>query len=234
MDKKHINELAHLTTPHLADGCLASGNAIRMAPKGILPLVHGAKCFGRARPVQHLGSIDVFFEAIENADVGDVMVVDNNGRLDEGPIGDIVTLECQNAGLAGTIIWGCHRDQAELLDLGYPVFSYGPFAAGPQRSGVRPIDVHERATIGPVNVTRKDFVVADSNGALFICEDVLEEVVDAAIRYRDIEAGLLSAMRKNINFRTQTRFTEYLAKREKDPTYDFRAHLKLVDAAGEA
>ena len=70
----------------------------------------------------------MFLEALERAGrdaVGRVLVIDNDGRLDEGCIGDLVALECASAGIAGIVIWGLHRDSAELRRMGLPVFSLG-------------------------------------------------------------------------------------------------------------
>nr|WP_246717116.1 RraA family protein [Oricola nitratireducens] len=233
LDTTLIAELANLTTPHLADGCLVTGNPIRIAPAGLRPLVDGMTCYGRAAPVQHLGSIDIFFEAIEQLREGEVIVIDNGGRLDEACIGDIVLLEAQDAGAAGFVVWGCHRDSKELAEIGFPVFSFGALPTGPQRSSIRPDDVLSRASFGRNNVTRSDFVVADANGVLFIADDKIEEVIHAAIKYRDTEASQLSAMRSGVSYRTQTKFADYLEKRKSTPSYGFRQHLKAIAAAGE-
>jgi regulator of RNase E activity RraA len=233
LDRTLLDELANLTTPHLADGCLVTGNPIRIAPAGTRPLVEGMRCFGRALPVQHLGSIDIFFEAFEQMTAGDVVVIDNGGRLDEACIGDIVLLEAEAAGAAGFVVWGCHRDSKELAEIGFPVFSLGALPTGPQRSAPRPGDALSRATFGRNDVTRSDFVIADANGALFIAEEKLEDVIRAAMTYRDVEATQLKAMREGLSYRSQTRFAEYLAKRQATPSYGFRQHLKAIAAAGE-
>ena len=51
------------------------------------------RCVGRSRPARHVGSVDVFLEAVEAAESRDVPVVDNAGRTDEACVGDPVTLE---------------------------------------------------------------------------------------------------------------------------------------------
>jgi regulator of RNase E activity RraA len=51
--------------------------------------------------------VDVFLEALEVAERGDVLVVENAGRTDEACVGDLVTLEVGNAGLGRSF-----RDQA--------------------------------------------------------------------------------------------------------------------------
>jgi regulator of RNase E activity RraA len=45
--------------------------------------VAGQRVAGRVLPVRHYGSVDVFLEALGRAEAGDVLVVDNGGRLDE-------------------------------------------------------------------------------------------------------------------------------------------------------
>jgi 4-hydroxy-4-methyl-2-oxoglutarate aldolase len=40
--------------------------------------------------VQHVGSVHIFLEALADASPGDVLVVDNAGRLDEACVGDLI------------------------------------------------------------------------------------------------------------------------------------------------
>lgn len=234
MSANLIDRLNNLTTPHLADGCLSIGAPVRCAPTGLRPLREDMRCAGRARPVRHAGSIDVFFEALENARPGEILVIDNGGRLDEACVGDIVVLEAKAAGIAGMIIWGLHRDSRELSQIGFPIFSLGALPTGPLRLNARPADVFRTATIGRHAITANDFALADANGVLFIPEEQLDDIVAAATTYRGIEARQLQAMGDGRSYRSQVRFSDYLARRERDAGYGFRQHLKEIEAAGEA
>jgi regulator of RNase E activity RraA len=227
------DQLAGLTTPHLADGCLRTNVPIRFAPAGIRPLSDTMQCRGPARPVRHVGSIDAFLEAFDRVQAGEVLVIDNGGRLDEACIGDIILLEGQAAGLAGFVIWGLHRDSRELVQIGFPVFSMGALPTGPQRLHARPPDMFSRAMIGLHAITADDYVVADANGVLFLPRNRLSEIIAAAISYRETEARQLQAMREGRSYRSQIRFDDYLAERDGHPDYGFRHHLRALAAAGE-
>lgn len=60
-----IERLNMLSTPHLADACLRTGVQVRCAPVALRPLMPAMHCAGRVRPVRHVGSVDIFLEALE-------------------------------------------------------------------------------------------------------------------------------------------------------------------------
>jgi regulator of RNase E activity RraA len=233
MNETLIDRLRDLSTPYLADGCLRTRVPVRCAPAGLRPIAGSMRCAGRARPVRHVGSIDVFLEALQGPGPGDVLVVDNGGRLDEACVGDLVTLEAKGAGMAGIVIWGLHRDSREIREIGLPLFSLGALPTGPQRLDARPADVFSRATVGPHVVTSSDLVAADADGVLFLPEARLDDIVAAAVAIRDTERRHTEAMETGRSFRSQVRFSEYLSRRDRDASYSFRRHIRDVEAAGE-
>lgn len=229
-----IDQLSNLSTPHLADGCLRTSVPLRCAPAGVRPLVASMRCAGRARPIRHVGSIDVFLEALQGSTPGEVLVVDNGGRLDDACVGDLITLEAKGEGIAGIVILGLHRDSQEIGEIGLPLFSLGALPTGPQRLDPTPADVFAWAAVGPHVVTPSDFVVADANGVLFLPEARLADIIAAGVAVRDTERRQIKAMETGRSFRSQVRFSDYLSRRDRDASYSFRQHLKDIQAAGEA
>jgi regulator of RNase E activity RraA len=233
VDTALVDRLETLTTPHLADACLRVGASVRCGPAGLRAIAPGMRCAGRVRPARHVGSVDVFLEALTDARPGDVLVIDNGGRLDEACIGDLVALEAKGAGLAGMVVWGLHRDTDDLLEIGLPVFSVGTLPTGPQRVDPRSPDALSWARVGDFVVTNAEFVVGDADGVIFLQEERLAAIVAAAETIRATEREQARRMRNGTSFREQARFSEYIARRATNPRLGFREHLRAVGKAIE-
>ena len=118
-----------LPTPLVADACMRCGVPLRAAHPGIRAVVAGQQIAGRVLPVRHYGSVDVFLEAFNRAEAGDVLVIDNGGRVDEACIGDLAVLEAGSAGVAGLVVWGLAATSAGRRS------AYAPWTGGSRSGG---------------------------------------------------------------------------------------------------
>lgn len=226
-------QFSKLSTPLIADACIRLDVSFNVAPFGIRPILSDSHIAGKALPVRHFGSVDVFLEAMNDAESGEILVVDNEGRTDEGCIGDLIVIETIACNLGGIVIWGTHRDTPEILKLGLPVFSYGSWPVGPLRLDSRSADVFKSARFGECLVTHDDVVFGDLDGVLFVPSEGVSDVLQTAESLLEKERSQADAVRSGKTLREQLRFDEFLTKRELDPDYDFRKHLRAIGGAIE-
>ena len=203
-------------------------------------VVPGSRLAGRVCPARHAGSVDAFLEAFETAAPGDVLVVDNGGRLDEACAGDLVALEAQAAGMEGMVIWGLHRDTADIRAIGLPVFSLGAIPTGPLRLDARAHDALASAVVGDWAVSREDLVLGDDDGVLFLPSPQAEEIFTLAETISDTERHQAEQIRAGVSLRSQVQFRAYLAKREKNALSELsrasahggRGHRGITSSSG--
>ena len=224
---------AGLSTPTLADACLRLQAPLRLAPPAIRPLFPESTLAGRVLPARHYGSVDIVLEAMGTAERGDVLVVDNGDRSDESCVGDLIALEAQACGLAGIVIWGAHRDTADLNRIGLPIFSCGTCAAGPRRLDPRDPEALTSAQAGEWTVGKSDWVFADADGVLFLAGDRVQEALRIARSIWQTERAQAEAVQAGRLLRQQLRFDEYLKSRAADPSLSFREHLRSIGGAIE-
>ncbi|MFD9964372.1 RraA family protein [Amycolatopsis sp. NPDC058986] len=234
MDLEKLRQrFAALTCAHLTDACVRAHVPVRCAPSSVQAAVAGTRLIGRAAPARHVGSVDVFLEAFTNAEPGGVLVVDNGGRTDESCVGDLVVLEAQAAGLSGVVIWGLHRDNADIRTIGLPVFSMGSIPTGPLLLQSRPANALESAIVGEWTVTRDDLVLGDDDGVLFVPADRADELFTLAETIRDTERSQAEQIRSGDTLRKQLHFDAFLTARRKNPAHTFREHLRSIGGAIE-
>jgi regulator of RNase E activity RraA len=222
------------TTPFIADACVMLELPVRVGSHGLKPTTAAAKIAGRACPARHAGSTDVFLEAIAAAERGDVLVIDNTGRLDEGCIGDLVAGEALVAGLTGIVVWGAHRDTVAINAMGIPVWSLGTCSNGPLELRTRSHHALEAASLGHhVTVTRDDLVFADIDGVVVIAAAEAARIIPAAKEIAAREGAQAARLLGGDRLRDQLQLSAYVARRKDDPTYTFRAHIKSLGGAIE-
>jgi regulator of RNase E activity RraA len=234
MDNKSLKKaFSELSTPLIADACMQLDVFRRVAPIGIKPLVAGWKIAGRVLPVRHSGSVDIFLEVMANADAGDILTIDNAARKHEGCIGDLTALEAQAMGLGGIAVWGFHRDTLQLIEIGFPVFSYGSYPAGPKRAYPRGSDALTTARFGDFKLTADDVVLGDDDGVVFALLKDVDEIISLARKISETERHQAANIKNGKTLSQQVKFDEYLKKRSKNSAYTFREHLKKVGGAIE-
>jgi 4-hydroxy-4-methyl-2-oxoglutarate aldolase len=155
---------------------------------GVMPFDRTMAFAGRAFTIRMVpvgvsgGSVGDYIDEVEP---GQVVVLDNGGRLDATVWGDILTLVAHGRGVAGTVIDGVCRDIGRSIELGYPIFA----RANTMRTGKDRVtaDAYNVAIqIAGVRIEPGDWLVGDGDGVIAIPAARVDEVIAAA---REIAAA---------------------------------------------
>jgi len=163
---------------------------------GIKPLDPGFRLVGHAFTVRYApvgearGTVGDYIDEVVS---GQVMVLDNGGRLDATVWGDILTEAAHHRGLSGTVIHGVCRDVARSCELGYPIFSRGAYMrTGKDR--VQAEAINGPVSLGEVRVEPGDLLHGDADGLVVVARTRQSEVLDLAIEIEAREAQIRAAV----------------------------------------
>lgn len=198
-NSEYRKRLEKLSTTNVSDALDALG--LRGATYGIRPIWDGAKkIVGKAVTVKltaagltkgknHLG-----VKAIEVAEPGDVIVVDNGGRLDTSCWGGILANGAQAKGVSGVVIDGACRDVDDYVEIGFPVYARGAVVAT-ARGRIMEEATNIMIQFGGVQVRPGDVVIADRSGVVIIPIEKLDEVVTKAEELFEKEESMINEIR---------------------------------------
>ena len=134
----------------------------------------------------HLG-----VHAIEAARSGDVIVVDNAGRMDSSCWGGILANGAKYKGISGVVIDGCCRDLDDCVEADFPVFARGTVVCT-ARGRIVEESTQEPVQFGGVTVRPGDIILGDRSGIVVIPQERMEEVLCKAEELYDKEENMAS------------------------------------------
>ena len=168
---------------------------------GIAPLTFGQRMVGRAFTVRYVpagATKGTVGDYIDDVPEGNVIVIDNAGRLDCTVWGDILTVMGSLKHLGGTVINGVCRDSNRAMEVGYPIFSRGTYMrTGKDR--VMADAYNTKVSLGEVAVVPGDVLAGDFDGIVVIPQERLDEVVAAAREIEDAEDHIRASIRNGMS-----------------------------------
>ncbi len=193
-----ITRLGRLDTCAVSDALdrlHLKGATIGIRPLWLSPRIVGRSVTVKIKPAglekakQHLGT-----PAIDAAQSGDVIVVDNGGRTDVSSWGGLLSLAAKLKGISGVVIDGACRDIDESREVGFPVHARDvvPVTA---RGRIMQESFNQEIQFAGVQVHPGDLVIADGSGVVFIPRSKEEGVITEAEGIAKREAEMASAIR---------------------------------------
>ena len=132
--------------------------------------------------------------AIEAAQPGDIIVVEQRTGIDAASWGGNLSLGAQVRGVAGVIVEGPVRDVDDNRRLDFPVFARR-HTARTARGRIVEVATNEPVTVGDVTVRPGDYVIADGSGVAFIQQAHIESVLETAESIVQREEAMAVAIR---------------------------------------
>jgi 4-hydroxy-4-methyl-2-oxoglutarate aldolase len=141
---------------------------------------------------RHLGTT-----AVEAAQPGDVIVIEQRTGIDAASWGGNLSYAAQLRGVAGVIVDGPARDVDEAQGYGFPLFarSRTPHTA---RGRIVETGTNVPIIVSDVAVSPGDYVVADGTGIVFVAAREIAAVLEAAEAVAARERAMVAALREGV------------------------------------
>lgn len=165
--------------------------------------------YGPALTVRCRDDIFGLVLAIEQAQPGDVLVVDGGGR-ETALAGELFARAALVRGIAGIIVDAAYRDLAYVATCELPIYSRhtSPLAGTAQRLGA----INEPVTCGGVTVRPGDLVIADHDGIIVLDPTTAEATLIAAAGVKQAEARVVASLNAGGSLRTCVNMDEHAAR----------------------
>ena len=170
---------------------------------GIHAVVPDKHICGRAFTVHYVpngvikGNVGDFLDDVQ---LGQVVVIDNGGRLYCTVWGDIMTFVATTKGIAGTVIDGVCRDIPGIKENNYAIFSKSTYmVTGKDRVTVD--YVNRPVAISGVQVCPNDIILADDTGVVCIPDALAEKVADIAENIEKTEQAIIAEVKNGMSLK---------------------------------
>eukprot|EP01082_Thalassiosira_pseudonana_P011861 g9772.t1 g9772 contig4:542025-543217(+) len=201
-----LAKLGSLSTQALVDGLWVMGWPSAQID-GARPLHPSHKCVGRAVTLNFVparpdiaqdkpaGGESPEYEAFEKCGPNEVLVMSSVGPW-ESVGGDIKFLRLKQRAIGGLVTDGSVRDTDEIINYGFPCFSYSTTARqGP--AAMQPWECNGVVSVSGVTVRPGDAIVGDQDGVVVVPAKVAEKVYNIAHGREVIEDLVKDELIKN-------------------------------------
>ena len=180
--------------------------SIRVMSSAIARINPGKKLIGRARTVRCFDDFLTIIAALEQANRGDVLVIDTQGT-NRAVVGELFSLEAARRGLAGIIIDGACRDTETLVELDMPVYATHrtPVSGTVQRLYETQVSI----VCGGVEVHPGEIMFGDADGIIVMNDRQATALLADAQQIKQIEQQAIEAMSEGKSLIDLTNFSQH-------------------------
>lgn len=204
-----------LFTAVVGDIMDALGFRHQFLPPRLRPLGTGMRIVGRAMTVLEADIFDpaprgganplltkpfgLMLEALDDLKPGEVYLC-TGASPTYALWGELMSTRAMKLGAAGAVVDGYHRDTDGIVELGFPVFSSGPFAQDQAPRG-KVIDFRVPLEMEGTRVLPGDLVFADVDGVCIVPRDGETEILEKALEKARGEKRVKKAIESGMSAR---------------------------------
>jgi regulator of RNase E activity RraA len=133
--------------------------------------------------------------AIEAAEPGNIIVIEQRTGLDAASWGGNLSLGAKVHGIAGVIVDGPVRDIDDSRRLDFPVFARNA-TARTARGRIVEVATNQLVQVGDIVVSPGDYAIADASAVVFIAGAEIERVIETAEQIMAREEAMAQAIRE--------------------------------------
>lgn len=164
-------------------------------PPGIKPLRDDFVVIGRAMPVLEADVFEevvedtknpimkkpfgIMFEALDSLQENEVYICTGSSPR-YALWGGLMSTRAIKLGAAGAVLHGYSRDTNEILNLGFPTFSYGGYAQDQGPRG-KVVDYRVAIELDGIKIRPGDIIYGDRDGVVVVPHEVEEDAFSGAI-----------------------------------------------------
>jgi 3-hexulose-6-phosphate synthase / 6-phospho-3-hexuloisomerase len=176
--------------PNITDAMHRKG-----AMSGIFSVCGNVRMVGRAVTVHTLaGDWAKPVEAIDVAQKGEVIVINNDGVTDVAPWGELATISCKRKGISGVVIDGAVRDVDDIRAMKFPLFAKAivPNAGEPKGYG----EINAEIRCAGQYVRPGDWIIGDESGVVVVPQERAYEIARRALEVRKNEERIREEIKR--------------------------------------
>lgn len=145
---------------------------------------------GRAYTVKTVpGDNLILYYAIDNAQPGDILVIDGGGYDRRALCGEIMISYAVKKKIGGIVVDGAIRDAEALRKMPIPIYTAHISPNGPYKNG--PGEINVPVVIDGIVVNPGDVLVGDEDGIVVIKPDEVQDVLEAVEKVEEKETHIL-------------------------------------------
>ena len=187
-------------------GDILDGMGLEGVISGLRPIKDGTVLVGPAVTVKQVSGVLGTYgiedfpigRVIDYGKPGDVLVFDNGGK-EISTWGGLASTAAKIRGIEGVVIDGACRDTAQIVELGFPVFTRH-ITPTTGKTRIKMLEMNGIIQCGGIRIRPGDIIVADGTGIVLVPQEKAHDILEKAREAEKAEEHFVEQVKKGKTF----------------------------------